>query len=338
LRCKLMKLLITGGAGFMGSNFIKYILKKHPDWQVVNLDKLTYCGNLENLKEVSQSSNYTFVKGDIANREDVERAIGDGVDKIINYAAETHVDRSILEPDAFIKTDVFGTYTLLEAVKKYNVAQYIQISTDEVFGSIKEGSFSEESPFMPNSPYSASKAGGDHLCRAYFITYNLPVIITHSCNFYGPNQYPEKLIPLFITNLLERKKVPVYGKGDQVREWIFTEDHCRAVEFLMEKGRPGEVYNIGTGYEKQNIETTKFILNELGFDEDMIETVKDRPGHDVRYAINSQKLRGLGWKPEVDWEEGMRRTISWYKENEAWWKPLKSGEFLEYYRKQYQKA
>lgn len=333
-----MKLLITGGAGFMGSNFIKYILKKHPDWQVVNLDKLTYCGNLENLKEVSQSSNYTFVKGDIANREDVERAIGDGVDKIINYAAETHVDRSILEPDAFIKTDVFGTYTLLEAVKKYNVAQYIQISTDEVFGSIKEGSFSEESPFMPNSPYSASKAGGDHLCRAYFITYNLPVIITHSCNFYGPNQYPEKLIPLFITNLLERKKVPVYGKGDQVREWIFTEDHCRAVEFLMEKGRPGEVYNIGTGYEKQNIETTKFILNELGFDEDMIETVKDRPGHDVRYAINSQKLRGLGWKPEVDWEEGMRRTISWYKENEAWWKPLKSGEFLEYYRKQYQKA
>lgn len=338
MRCKLMKLLITGGAGFMGSNFIKYILKKHPDWQVVNLDKLTYCGNLENLKEVSQSSNYTFVKGDIANREDVERAIGDGVDKIINYAAETHVDRSILEPDAFIKTDVFGTYTLLEAVKKYNVAQYIQISTDEVFGSIKEGSFSEESPFMPNSPYSASKAGGDHLCRAYFITYNLPVIITHSCNFYGPNQYPEKLIPLFITNLLERKKVPVYGKGDQVREWIFTEDHCRAVEFLMEKGRPGEVYNIGTGYEKQNIETTKFILNELGFDEDMIETVKDRPGHDVRYAINSQKLRGLGWKPEVDWEEGMRRTISWYKENEAWWKPLKSGEFLEYYRKQYQKA
>jgi len=333
-----MKLLITGGAGFMGSNFIKYILKKHPDWQVVNLDKLTYCGNLENLKEVSQSSNYTFVKGDIANREDVERAIGDGVDKIINYAAETHVDRSILEPDAFIKTDVFGTYTLLEAVKKYNVAQYIQISTDEVFGSIKEGSFSEESPFMPNSPYSASKAGGDHLCRAYFITYNLPVIITHSCNFYGPNQYPEKLIPLFITNLLERKKVPVYGKGDQVREWIFTEDHCRAVEFLMEKGRPGEVYNIGTGYEKQNIETTKFILNELGFDEDMIETVKDRPGHDVRYAINSQKLRGLGWKPEVDWEEGMRRTISWYKENEAWWKPLKSGEFLEYYIKQYQKA
>ncbi len=338
MRCKLMKLLITGGAGFMGSNFIKYILKKHPDWQVVNLDKLTYCGNLENLKEVSQSSNYTFVKGDIANREDVERAIGDGVDKIINYAAETHVDRSILEPDAFIKTDVFGTYTLLEAVKKYNVAQYIQISTDEVFGSIKEGSFSEESPFMPNSPYSASKAGGDHLCRAYFITYNLPVIITHSCNFYGPNQYPEKLIPLFITNLLERKKVPVYGKGDQVREWIFTEDHCRAVEFLMEKGRPGEVYNIGTGYEKQNIETTKFILNELGFDEDMIETVKDRPGHDVRYAINSQKLRGLGWKPEVDWEEGMRRTISWYKENEAWWKPLKSGEFLEYYIKQYQKA
>jgi len=332
-----MKILVTGGAGFMGSNFIKYILKKHPTWQVVNLDKLTYAGNLANLREVEKNKNYAFIKGDIANAADVKKAIGKGVDKIINYAAETHVDRSILDPEAFIKTDVFGTYNLLEAVRKYNVAQYIQISTDEVFGSIKKGSFDEESSFQPNSPYSASKAAGDHLCRAYFKTYGLPIIVTHSCNFYGPNQYPEKIIPLFITNLLENKKVPVYGQGLQSREWIFTEDHCRAVETIMEKGEPGEVYNIGTGYEKPNIETTRFVLKEMGFGDEMIEYVKDRPGHDWRYAINSQKLRGLGWQPQVDWEEGLRRTIKWYQENEGWWKKIKSGEYLEYYKKQYGK-
>jgi len=332
-----MRILITGGAGFMGSNFIKYILKNHSDWQVVNLDKLTYAGNLDNLTEVSQNSNYEFVKGDIANMEDVERAIGEGVDKIINYAAETHVDRSILEPDAFIKTDIFGTYTLLEAVKKYNVAQYIQISTDEVFGSIELGAFDEQSPFAPNSPYAASKAGADHLCRAYFKTYNLPVIVSHSCNVFGPNQYPEKIIPLFITNLLEGKKVPVYGQGQQAREWIFAEDHCRAIETIMEKGESGEVYNIGAGDEKTNLETTKFILQEMGFGEEMIEYVKDRPGHDWRYAINSQKLRGLGWQPGVDWSDGLRRTISWYKENRDWWRKIKSGEYLEYYKKQYGK-
>jgi len=332
-----MRILITGGAGFMGSNFIKYILKKHPDWQVVNLDKLTYAGNLDNLREIENNENYTFVKGDIARAEDVAKAIGEGVDKIINYAAETHVDRSILEPDAFVKTDILGTYTLLEAVRKYNVAQYIQISTDEDFGSIKQGSFDEQSPFRPNSPYAASKAGADHLCRAYFKTYNLPIIVTHSCNFYGPNQYPEKIIPLFITNLLESKKVPVYGQGQQVREWIFTEDHCRAVEFIMEKGEPGEIYNIGTGHEKQNIETTQFVLQELGFGESMIEFVKDRPGHDWRYAINSQKLRGLGWQPQVGWEDGLRRTIKWYRENGDWWQKIKSGEYLEYYKKQYGK-
>lgn len=331
-----MKLLITGGAGFMGSNFIKYILKKHPDWQVVNLDKLTYAGNLANLVEVSQNRNYKFVKGDIANPLDVVKAIEGGVDCIINYAAETHVDRSILEPEAFIKTDIFGTYTLLEAVKKYNVAQYIQISTDEVFGSITEGAFDEQSPFEPNSPYSASKAGADHLCRAYFKTYNLPIIVSHSCNFFGPNQYPEKLIPLFVTNLIEGKKVPLYGQGQQRREWIFTEDHCRAVETLMKKGKAGEVYNIGTGYEKSNLEITRFILKEMGFGDEMIEYVKDRPGHDWRYAINFKKLRGLGWQPEVEWEEGLRRTIKWYQENGDWWKKLKSGEYLEYYKQQYQ--
>lgn len=330
-----MKILVTGGLGFMGSHFVRYLLNKYPDYQVVNLDKVTYAADFDNLKEIQNNPNYEFIKGDIAERGDVEKAIGDGVDKIINYAAETHVDRSILEPDAFIKTDIFGTYTLLEAVRKYNVVQYIQISTDEVFGSIENGEFFENSPFEPNSPYSASKAGADHLCRAYFKTYNLPIIVTHSCNFYGPNQYPEKIIPLFITNLLENKKVPVYGQGNQEREWIFTEDHCRAVDLIMEKGEPGEVYNIGTGYRKQNIELTRFILAELGFGDEMVEYVKDRAGHDFRYAVNSEKLRKLGWAPFLSFDEGLRRTISWYKENESWWKKIKSGEFLKYYKKQY---
>jgi len=330
-----MKLLITGGAGFIGSNFIKYLFKKHPNWQVVNLDKLTYAGNPANLKEVSQNKNYTFVKGDIANAADVAKAIGKGVDKIINYAAETHVDRSIMAPDAFIKTDIFGTYTLLEGARKYNVAQYIQISTDEVFGSIKTGAFDEQSPFAPNSPYAASKAGADLICRAYFKTYNLPIIVTHACNVFGPNQYPEKIIPLFITNLLEGEKVPVYGRGQQAREWIFTEDHCAAIETITEKGELGEVYNIGTGFAKTNLETTKFILQEMGFGEEMIAYVKDRPGHDGRYAINSQKLRGLGWRPKVSWEDGLRRTIKWYKENEGWWRDVKTGAYQKYYQEQY---
>lgn len=330
-----MRILITGGAGFMGSNFIKYILKKYPKWQLINLDKLTYAGNLDNLKDVFKHKNYRFVKGDITNQADIKKAIGRGVDMIINYAAETHVDRSIMEPEAFIKTDVLGTYNLLEAVRKNNVAKYIQISTDEVFGSIKRGKFKEEDPFRPNSPYSASKAGADHLCRAYFKTYNLPVIVTHSCNFYGPNQYPEKLIPLFITNLLEGKKIPLYGDGHQVREWIFTQDYCRAIEKIFRKGKLGEVYNIGTGYEKRNVEITNFILKELGFNKSKVEHVKDRLGHDFRYAVDSSKLRRLGWSPTISWEEGLRRTINWYKENEWWWKKIKSGDYLKYYKKQY---
>jgi dTDP-glucose 4,6-dehydratase len=321
-----MRILITGGAGFIGSNFIKHIMASCPDWQVVNLDKLTYAGNLDNLREVENNPNYKFVKGDITNAVDVEKAIGGGVDKIINYAAETHVDRSILSPEAFVRTDIIGTYTLLEVAKKHKVAQYIQISTDEVFGSIKEGSFNENSPFVPNSPYSASKAGADHFCRAYFKTYNFPVIVTHSCNVFGFNAHPEKMMSLFITNLLENKKIPVYGQGEQTREWLFVEDHCRAIEMIMEKGEPGEVYNIGSGFEKQNIEVAKFILTELGFGEEMIEYVKDRPGHDWRYSINSKKLRELGWQPQVSWKEGLCRTIKWFKENEDWWKKIKSRE------------
>jgi dTDP-glucose 4,6-dehydratase len=333
-----MKILVTGGAGFMGSHFIKYISKNHPTWQVVNLDKLTYAGNFDNLKEIENNPNYTFIKGDIAKAEDVEKAVGNGVDAIANYAAETHVDRSILEPDAFIKTDIYGTYNLLEATRAGKAGKMIQISTDEVFGMVHDmgEEFTEESRFDPSSPYSASKAGGDHLCSAYFKTYKTPVIVTHACNFYGPNQYPEKLIPLFITNLLEGKKVPIYGEGRQFREWIYTSDHCQAIDLILEKGRIGEVYNIGTRERRANIETTKILLELLGKDESSIKHVEDRPGHDFGYAVNPDKLMNeLGWKPEISFEKGLRQTVDWYKANEEWWKKIKSGEYLEYYKKQY---
>ncbi|MBD3300771.1 MAG: dTDP-glucose 4,6-dehydratase [Candidatus Moranbacteria bacterium] len=332
-----MKILVTGGAGFMGSNFIKYIFNKYPDYQVVNLDKLTYAGNLENLKEIKENPNYKFVKGDIARNKDLNKALDKGVDVIINYAAETHVDRSILNPRAFVETDVLGIYELLEAVKQGKAQKMIQISTDEVFGEIDEGEFFENSPFEPNSPYSASKAGGDLLCRAYNVTYNTPVIITHSCNFYGPYQYPEKLIPLFITNLMENKKVPLYNQGKNIREWIYTEDHCRAIDQILHQGRIGEVYNIGSGERLKNIEIANLILEALGKTRDMIEHVKDRPGHDSRYAVNSDKLRkNLDWEPRVKFQEGIKKTVQWYKDNPEWWQKLKNNEYWQYYKKQYQ--
>lgn len=331
-----MKILVTGGAGFMGSNFIRYLLRRYPDYQVINLDKLTYAGNLENLRDVEAEfgDRYRFVRGDIASAGTV-RSVAKGVDAIINYAAETHVDRSIMTPKAFILTDVLGTYILLEVAKRYQVGLYLQIGTDEVYGSIEEGAFTEESPFAPNSPYSASKAGADHLVRAYGQTYGLPTIVTHSCNFIGPYQYPEKLIPLFITNLIEGKKVPVYGDGRNVREWIFTDDHCAAVDLLLHQGKAGEAYNIGTGEERTNLETTHAILRELGRDERWIEYVKDRPGHDRRYALDADKLRDLGWRSRYTFEEAIRATVRWYIENEAWWRRLKDGSYLDYYRKQY---
>ncbi len=344
----------------MGSHFIKYILATYPDYEVVNFDKLTYAGNLENLREVenttvfstlSQESKqassplarlennprYTFVRGDICDKAAVENVIRENnIQAIVNYAAETHVDRSIMDPDAFLRTDILGTFNLLEATKNFNLTKMVQISTDEVYGSIEAGSFTEESPFSPNSPYSAAKAGGDHLCRAYFVTYKTPVVVTHSCNFYGTNQYPEKLIPFFITNLIEGKKVPLYGDGKNVREWIHTSDHCKAVDVLLHKAAPGEVYNIGSGQELENIELTKMILSEMGFGEDMIEPVKDRPGHDRRYSIDWSKLKkDFGWQPEKDFKTGLRETIEWYKNNPNWWQPLKSGEHLEYFKKQY---
>ena len=329
-----MRVLITGGAGFMGSNAIRYFLKKYSDIEIVNLDKLTYAGNPDNLKDIESNSRYRFIKGDIIDRNLLDNIVKD-VDVIINYAAETHVDRSILDPKEFIVTDVLGTYSLLESAKKHNIKKYIQISTDEVFGSIQDGKFTEESPFKPNSPYAASKAGGDHLCRAYFKTYDMPIIVTHSCNFFGPYQYPEKLIPLFITNLLENKKIPVYGDGLQAREWISTQDHCQAVDLILQKGKAGEVYNISTGDEIKNIEITKLLLAELNKNDSFIDYVKDRPGHDRRYAIDATKLRALGWSPKMNFNDGIKQTIEWYKNNEGWWKKIKSGEYLKYYKQQY---
>lgn len=321
----------------MGSHFIKYILEKYPAYEVVNFDKLTYAGNLENLREVETNPRYKFIQGDICDRDAVTKAVQENnINAIVNYAAETHVDRSIMDPDAFLRTDVLGTFNLLEVTKNFNLQKMVQISTDEVYGSIEQGSFTEESPFAPNSPYAAAKAGGDHLCRAYFTTYHTPVIVSHSCNFYGSNQYPEKLIPFFITNLLEGKKVPLYGDGKNVREWIHPSDHCRAIDILLHNAEAGEVYNIGSGKEIENIELTKLLLAEMGFGEDKIEPVKDRPGHDRRYAINCSKIKkDFGWQAEKDFAEGLRETIEWYRNNENWWKPLKSGEHLEYFKKQY---
>ncbi|MBL7021927.1 dTDP-glucose 4,6-dehydratase [Patescibacteria group bacterium] len=332
-----MKILVTGGAGFGASNFIRYMLNKYLDYEIINLDKLTYAGNLANLKDIEDNKNYSFIKGDIIDSELVNK-LASQVDAIINYAAETHVDRSILDPESFINSNIVGTYQLLEAVKNNkNVKRFIQISTDEVFGSIKEGLFKEDDPFKPNSPYAAAKASADLLCRSYAKTFDLPIIVTHSCNYYGPYQFPEKLIPLFITNIIEEKKVPVYGKGDNIREWIHTDDHARAVDLLLHKGVTGEVYNIGTGNEKTNMEITSLILEIMGKGDDMIEYVKDRPGHDWRYAIDNSKIKALGFKPEVDFREGLTELVNWYKNNSKWWQDIKSGEYKNYYNKQYGK-
>lgn len=331
-----MKILLTGGAGFMGSNMIHYLLRSYPDSEVVNFDKLTYAGNLENLRDVEQDPRYRFVKADIADAAVVDAVMKEKPDVVLNYAAETHVDRSIMDPGAFVRTDVIGTYTLLEAVRKHNIPKYIQISTDEVYGSLEDGEWDESAAFDPSSPYSASKAGADHLVHAYFKTYGTPTLVTHSCNFMGPYQYPEKIIPLFITNLLEDKKIPLYGTGQNVREWIYTEDHCAAIDLLMRKGENGGKYHIGTGERLTNNELTRKILMAMGKSEEMIEYVKDRPGHDLRYALNSAKMRHLGWAPEHDFQTALEKTVAWYREHEPWWKRIKSGEYLEYYKQQYQ--
>jgi dTDP-glucose 4,6-dehydratase len=332
-----MKVLVTGGAGFIGSNFIKYMLKEHKDYKVINLDKLTYAGNLENLKDVENNSNYVFVKGDITDREIVGKIFSDGIDYVVNFAAESHVDRSIEDPGIFLKTNVLGTQVLLDAAKKYGVKKYLQVSTDEVYGSLGEtGYFTEQTSLSPNSPYSASKASADLLVRAYHHTFGIPVNITRCSNNYGPYQFPEKLIPLMIINALHGKELPVYGDGLNVRDWLYVEDHCRAIDLVLHKGKIGEVYNIGGNNEKANIEIVKLILKELNKPESLIKYVKDRPGHDRRYAIDSSKIQNeLGWKPTYNFDEGMKKTIRWYLDNEEWWEKIISGEYKDYYEKMY---
>ncbi len=332
------RFLITGGAGFIGSNFIQYLLNTYEDIQVINLDKLTYAGNLDNLKSVERDSRYTFFQGDIADRQLIGNLIAQKkFDAIINFAAETHVDRSINRPDDFLKTDIYGTFALLESARQFGVDRYIQISTDEVYGPAPFDSKKEESPLFPSSPYSASKGGGDLLCHAYHVTYGLNTIITRSANNYGPFQYPEKLISLFITNAIENEQLPVYGNGEQIREWIYVEDHCRAIDLVLQKGQAGEIYNIGGYCEEKNIVIAEKILELLKKDKDLIRFVEDRPGHDIRYALDSSKIKELGWKPVVSLEDGLARTVAWYKKNKEWWKKLKGEDFKSYYKSQYGK-
>jgi len=331
-----MRWLVTGGLGFIGSNFVRLVLRERPGVEVVNLDAMTYAGNPANLADVDGDARYRFVKGDICDAQAVREAIGDGVDAIVNFAAETHVDRSILDPEAFLRTDILGTHVLLEAVRERSIPRYLQVSTDEVYGDVAEGESTESDALRPRSPYSASKAGGDLQVLAYRETFGTPVVITRGSNTYGPYQYPEKLIPLFVTNLIDDQTVPVYGDGLQVRDWIYVEDHARGILHALENGEAGHVYNVGGGNPRTNMEITRLLVEDCGRSmETHVKHVLDRPGHDRRYALNSSKLRGLGWSPRVAFEEGIAETVAWYRANEAWWRPLKSGEFLEYYKKQY---
>lgn len=319
-----MKILVTGGAGFIGSNFILRALKRHPQHKFINLDKLTYAGNLKNLETIAKNKNYTFVRGDICDLRLVESVMS-RCDWVVHFAAETHVDRSIKSAGQFVKTNVFGTYTLLEAALKYKIKRFLHVSTDEVYGSRTKGFFKESDPLCPSSPYSASKASSDLLARSYYITYKLPVLITRSSNNYGPRQYPEKVIPLFVTNLLENKKVPLYARGLNVRDWIYVDDNCRAIDLVLHKGRVGEIYNIAGENYLTNIELTKRILSQMKKPLSMIRRVKDRPGHDFRYAIDCSKIRKLGFKSGISFEHGLQSTIQWYAGHRPWWKPLKTG-------------
>jgi dTDP-glucose 4,6-dehydratase len=344
--------LVTGGAGFIGSNFVHYALKEHPDWEITNLDKLTYAGNLENLKDIQDHSGYHFVKGDIADRKLVDKLLSQGFDVIVNFAAESHVDRSILDASPFIETNVKGTQVLLEAARTHWLGSntqnlrpntqhlgpnlFIQVSTDEVYGSTDSGRFTEESPLSPSSPYSASKTAADLLCLAYFKTHHLPAIVTRCTNNLGPYQFPEKLIPLAVTNALEDKPIPVYGDGLNIRDWIFVGDHCRALDVVIQKGQPGEIYNIGGGNEKTNLELIHKLLELLDKPQSLIQFVTDRPAHDRRYALDCAKItKQLGWKPAYSFEKALSATVDWYLKNESWWRSIKSGEYAKYYERMY---
>ena len=328
--------LVTGGAGFIGSRFVHYILGKYSDVKMINVDKLTYAGNQENLKDVSDDDRYKFYHDDICDKKRMAEIFKEHKPAVVvNFAAESHVDRSIGSPEDFINTDVYGTFILLEEARKSGIERFIQISTDEVYGSTLGEPFRETDPLMPSSPYSASKTGADRLAYSYFKTYDLPVIITRASNNYGSHQYPEKLIPLFITNAIDEKPLPLYGDGLNVRDWIYADDHCSAIDFITAQGVLGEVYNVGGGNELTNIMITDSILKLTGKSKELIKYVNDRPGHDKRYALDTAKLSALGWDPSTDFSAGMEKTVKWYMENRSWWEPLKSGEYLEYYKNNY---
>lgn len=329
--------MITGGAGFIGANFVLYMRQTHPEYNIIVYDKLTYAGNLDNLLDVSDDPQYQFVQGDIADAAAVEATLKQfNIDTIVNFAAETHVDRSIMDPDAFIRTGVYGTYVLLEATKRLGLERYHQISTDEVYGHIPHGYSSVETDKLePRSPYSASKASGDLLVYSYFITYGLPVTITRGSNNIGPYQYPEKVVPLFATNAIEHQPLPLYGDGRQMREYQYVIDHCEAIDLVLHKGVYGETYNVGTGYEMENVEMVRILLEELDRPASLIKHVADRPGHDRRYSLNIDKIKALGWTPRHTAEEAIRKTAQWYAKNEWWWRKIKSGEFRAYYEAQY---
>lgn len=328
-----MKLLITGGAGFIGSNFIHYMMREHPSYGIINVDSLTYAGNLDNLAAIpisrQRANGYRFVHADIADRESMEHLFMEGIDAVVNFAAESHVDRSIVQPEIFVRTNIMGTQVLLELAQKYGVSKFVQVSTDEVYGTLgAEGLFTELSPLAPNSPYSASKAGADLLVRAYHETFGLPVNITRCSNNYGPFQFPEKLIPLMVSRALANIPLPVYGDGLNVRDWLYVEDHCSAIDLVLHKGLDGEVYNVGGSNERTNLHVVRTILAELGRTEDLITYVEDRLGHDRRYAIDASKIREeLGWNPKFDYESGIRKTIQWYLDNSAWLKRIETGEY-----------
>jgi len=332
----LRSIMVTGGAGFIGSNFARMMLGKYPDYHVIVYDKLTYAGNPDNLRDLQDDPRFLFVRGDIADGGKVEETVRQfGIDAIVNFAAETHVDRSIEAPGSFVQTNVFGVYTLLEAARKFGIKRMVYVSTDEVYGAVLEGSSVETDRLEPRSPYSAAKAGGDLMCRAYFITHNTPVMVTRGSNTYGPYQYPEKMLPLFITNAIEDKPIPMYGDGKYVRDWMHVLDHCEGIDLVLHKGEPGEIYNIGGGNERENIEVTYKVLDLLGKPRSLINYVQDRPGHDRRYSIDTAKMQALGWSPRRGFDDGFRETVEWYINNRQWWEKIKSGEFAEYYARMY---